>query len=58
MDASLLLRLSPLTTGPILMRRREISKAFTRAGLSTYEENDTFNIKDLSVKISSLASIN
>lgn len=58
MDASILVRLSPLTTGPILMRRREISRAFTRAGLSTYNDNDTFNLKDLSLKITSLASIN
>jgi hypothetical protein len=57
MDANLLVRLSPLTTGPILMRRREISKAFTRAGLSVYNDKDTFNIKDLSGKISSLTNI-
>ena len=58
MDARLLVRLSPLTTGPILMRRREISKAFARAGLSIYNHNDRFNIKDLSNKISSLTNVN
>ena len=58
MNSELIVRLSRLTKGPILERRKEISKDFVNAGIAQYNLNDSFNIQGLKGKIKSIANVN
>ena len=57
MDSELLVRLSSLTKGKLLERRKEINKALVKAGLSNMQLNDEFNPHDLSIKILAISNV-
>src|SRR3972149_11654485 len=53
-NADILVRLSVLTKGPLLERRKEIRKSFVLASLSTFKAESEFEIKDLSKSIKNI----
>jgi hypothetical protein len=57
MDSELLVRLSALTKGKLLERRKEISKALVKAGLSNMQLEDKFTPRDLSIKIHAISNV-
>jgi hypothetical protein len=57
MDSELLVRLSALTKGKLLERRKEISKALVKAGLSNMQLGDKFTPRDLSIKIHAISNV-
>lgn len=50
-NTDMLVRLSVLTKGPLLERRKDIRKSFVLASLSTYRPESEFEVKDLSNNI-------
>lgn len=57
LDVQLLVRISKLSKGSLLERRRGISKDFVLAGLSNYNINDQFNPRELKDKIKYIANV-
>lgn len=53
-STNLLVRLSALTKGPLLERRKEIRRSFVYAALSTYQIGSEFEVSDLSTNIKSI----
>lgn len=48
---NILVRLSVLTKGPLLERRKEIRKSFVLSALSLYRPESEFDVKDLKISI-------
>jgi len=53
-NTDILIRLSVLTKGPLLERRKEIRKSFVLASLSMYKPESEFEIKSLSTNIKTI----
>lgn len=53
-DSNLLIRISLLTKGPLLARRKEIQKSLVIAGLQLYKPEDIFETNDLAANITKI----
>ena len=53
-NTDILVRLSALTKGPLLERRKEIRRSFVYAALSAYQIGSEFEVNDLSTNIKSI----